>query len=153
MAGVGEKEPLVVKRAVAEGDVEEGDAVVQSDARPSARSFTARAVAGVVAGVLLLVACALAAYGQYGGDGGSRLDVVKSARLGQVTLDCPAGIFPPVNRGANDEKITVLTIGLSRYADRIFIICTTECDMVVPFEFEDKVSRGGGARGVGHKYG
>ena len=29
----------MVKRAVAEGDVEEGDTVVQSDARPSARSL------------------------------------------------------------------------------------------------------------------
>lgn len=56
-------------------------------------------------------------------------------------MDCPKGIFQPENRGPN-EKFTILTVGISKYADNIFIICTDECDMSIPEEFENKVGGG-----------
>jgi hypothetical protein len=75
------------------------------------------------------VACGvLAAF--YGGVGGSPfMSVLHSAKLGDVShwtpVDCPKGLLKPTSRGPN-SKFTLLTVGLSLYADAIFIICTDE---------------------------
>ena len=71
------------------------------------------------------------------------MPVWQQAKLGDITLDCPKGITRPTpeQRGPN-EKFTVLTEGLSKYVDHIFIICTDECDMNIPDEFEDKAGEG-----------
>ena len=58
--------------------------------------------------------------------------------LGEINLDCPAGMRVPENRG-DSPKHSVLSLGISKYADRIYIICTDECDMTVPEAFGDKV--------------
>lgn len=81
--------------------------------------------------------------------------VWRRGKLGGITLDCPKGIFQPENRGSN-EKFTILTFGLSKYADNIFIICTDECDMPIPEEFENKAGADGstsGGWGGGKAYG
>lgn len=60
--------------------------------------------------------------------------------LGDINLDCPAGMITPDDTQFGvSEKHSVLSIGLSKYADMIYIICTDECDMTVPDEFRDKV--------------
>lgn len=59
--------------------------------------------------------------------------------LGEITLNCPKGMREPASRGPNPNKFTELSIGLSRYADRVYIICTEECDMPVPAELGDNV--------------
>ena len=65
-------------------------------------------------------------------------DVRALAPLGEINLDCPAGMLAPTVRGPS-ERHSVLSLGLSKYADRIYIICTDECDAPVPEEFGDKV--------------
>ena len=59
--------------------------------------------------------------------------------LGEITLDCAKGMTDPARRGPNPSKFTEITIGLSHYADRLYIICTDECDMPVPAELGDNV--------------
>ena len=59
--------------------------------------------------------------------------------LGEITLDWAKGMTDPARRGPNPSKFTELTIGLSHYADRLYIICTDECDMPVPAELGDNV--------------
>ena len=65
-------------------------------------------------------------------------DVRALAPLGEINLDCPAGMLAPTVRGPS-ERHSMLSLGLSKYADRIYIICTDECDAPVPEEFGDKV--------------
>ena len=65
-------------------------------------------------------------------------DVRALAPLGEINLDCPAGMLAPTIRGPSN-KHSVLSLGLSKYADRIYIICTDDCDAPVPEEFGDKV--------------
>jgi hypothetical protein len=63
---------------------------------------------------------------------------LREARLGDINLDCPKGMLVPEKRGAS-EKHSVLSLGISKYADRIYVICTDECDMTIPEEMGDKV--------------
>lgn len=65
-------------------------------------------------------------------------DVRGLAPLGDINLDCPAGMLTPTVRGPSEQH-SVLSLGLSQYADRIYIICTDDCDAPVPEEFGDKV--------------
>ena len=57
---------------------------------------------------------------------------------GAINQDFPPRMLAPTVRGPSD-KHSVLSLGLSKYADRIYIICTDECDAPVPEEFGDKV--------------
>ena len=65
-------------------------------------------------------------------------DVRGLAPLGDINLDCPAGMLTPTVLGPSEQHST-LSLGLSQYADRIYIICTDDCDAPVPEEFGDKV--------------
>ena len=65
-------------------------------------------------------------------------DVRGLAPLGDINLDCPAGMLTPTVRGPSEQH-SLLSLGLSQYADRIYIICTDDCDAPVPEEFGDKV--------------
>ena len=44
-------------------------------------------------------------------------DVRALAPLGEINLDCPAGMLAPTVRGPS-ERHSVLSLGLSKYADR-----------------------------------
>jgi len=134
-----ESQPLTPRLA---SDAERGAAAAPSP------WITTRAVTSGFAAVLLLAACGvIAVYGEGGVSLPRALTLsVATARgrgrlaaLGDINLDCPAGMFAPRSRGPNADKFTSITIGLSRYADRIYIICTDHCDMDIPEEFDDKV--------------
>jgi hypothetical protein len=104
-----------------------------SDPIPSSLQTACLVVAGAFAGAIAFGAVDVVALTTL-----ARQSLIHEAPLGDVNLNCPSGMREPKNRGPS-EKHSTLSLGLSRYADRIYIICTDECDMTVPEEFGDKV--------------
>ena len=106
-------------------------------AAAAAEGFAGRAVGRSVAAVMVMLACAV--FAAHARRGGGLRAFGGSPRLGDgVTLGCPKGVLEPASRGPN-EDFTPLTFRISGYADKVYIICTDECDMTVPEELGDEV--------------
>ena len=55
---------------------------------------------------------------------------------------CPNAFFPPRKTGSVEESLVSVTMeGVLKYADKVYILCTSECDdIVVPTGLNDRVT-------------